>query len=97
MEIDNGKIDDFISRDYVNKKITLTLIGPYYDLYHVINYEKVRSYSVSGSFEDSDLIEHYFSIAGNFIVHNIFFQFGSVTIFFENIKIDTIKIGAVLD
>jgi len=92
MEVCNGEIQDFLSKKEPERTITLTLLGAYHDLHHSIRYEKVKNYSVTENFEPSDLIEHYFSLTGEFITHTMLFHFGNVTINFEKIKIETIKI-----
>jgi len=91
-EIHNGEIEDFISKKDIDKNITIMLVGAYYDRYHIIRYKKVKNYSLSGGLEDSDLIEHYFSIGGDFLVHTMNFQFGSISILFEDIEIETMEI-----
>jgi len=91
MEVCNGEIQDFLSKKEPERTITLTLLGAYHDLYHIVRYKKVKSYSVTENFEPSDLIEHYFSLAGEFITHTMLFHFGNITINFEKIKIETIN------
>jgi|GEM_PF-2367476 len=92
MEVCNGELQDFISKKELNRTLTLTLLGAYHNLYHIIRYKRVKNYSVTENFEPSDLIEHYFSVGGAFVTHTLLFHFGSITVNFESIDIETVKI-----